>query len=147
MLIMLRRSAASDISDMMLIEKRCFRSPWSMPALMYHILHHKAISLTAVIRAQTAGYVMAVDEGEDLHVTNLAVHPDFQRMGAAAFMMSQIILLSEKEGFCRIVLEVRESNAAALGLYRSLGFCVYSRSKNYYDDTGEDALLMERRNV
>ena len=147
MLIMLRRSSASDIGDMLGIEKRCFSSPWSMPSLMYHILHPRALSLTAVIRGQTAGYVMAHDEGEDLHVTNLAVDPEFQRMGAAHFMMRSIISLSEKEGFHRIVLEVRESNEAALSLYRGLGFAVYGRSEGYYDDTGEAALLMERRNV
>lgn len=132
---------------MLAIERQCFSSPWSMPALMYHILSRRALSLTAVIRGQVAGYVMASDEGEDLHVTNLAVDPEFQRMGAADFMMRSVISLSEKEGFHRTVLEVREHNAAALSLYRSLGFIVYARQAGYYNDTGEAALVMERKNI
>ena len=132
---------------MMAIERSCFSSPWSMPALMYHIVSRRALSLTAVMRGQVAGYVMAAEEGEDLHITNLAVDPAFQGMGAADFMMRTVISLSEKEGFHRCVLEVREHNSAALGLYRSLGFAVYARRDNYYDDTGEAALVMERKNV
>jgi ribosomal-protein-alanine N-acetyltransferase len=42
-------------------------------------------------------------------------------------------------------LEVRPTNAEALGLYESFGFQVIGRRKGYYFDTGEDALVMETR--
>ena len=42
-------------------------------------------------------------------------------------------------------LEVRPTNAEALGLYESFGFRVIGRRKGYYFDTGEDALVMEAR--
>jgi ribosomal-protein-alanine N-acetyltransferase len=42
-----------------------------------------------------------------------------------------------------ILLEVRESNAAALALYRSLEFRELDRRARYYSDTGEDAVVMQ----
>jgi ribosomal-protein-alanine N-acetyltransferase len=48
-----------------------------------------------------------------------------------------------RRGITLVVLEVRPTNAEALGLYESLGFRVTGRRKGYYFDTGEDALVME----
>ena len=49
-----------------------------------------------------------------------------------------------REGATRATLEVRASNAAALGLYRSFGFAVRGRRPNYYTNPVEDALILWR---
>ena len=47
----------------------------------------------------------------------------------------------------KVILEVREGNHAAIGLYAKLGFTTLATRPRYYDDTGEDALVMEKKLV
>ena len=44
----------------------------------------------------------------------------------------------------RFTLEVRESNVAAIALYERYGFRAAGRRRRYYQDNGEDAVIMWR---
>lgn len=79
---------------------------------------------------------------EEAHITMLAIHPQFQRQG-----LGQALLLALLKSACdrqleRSTLEVRDSNLAAVSLYKKFGFKEAGRRKRYYEDTGEDALVM-----
>ena len=81
---------------------------------------------------------------EEAHITMLAIHPQFQRQG-----LGQALLLALLKSACdrqleRSTLEVRDSNLAAVSLYKKFGFKEAGRRKRYYEDTGEDALVMWR---
>ncbi|WP_341735461.1 ribosomal protein S18-alanine N-acetyltransferase [Microcoleus sp. CAWBG640] len=81
---------------------------------------------------------------EEAHIIMLAIHPQFQRQG-----LGQALLLALLKSACdrqleRATLEVRESNLAAVSLYKKFGFKEAGRRKRYYEDTGEDALVMWR---
>ena len=81
---------------------------------------------------------------EEAHITMLAIHPQFQRQG-----LGQALLLGLLKSACdrqleRSTLEVRDSNLAAVSLYKKFGFKEAGRRKRYYEDTGEDALVMWR---
>ncbi|MEG4984544.1 ribosomal protein S18-alanine N-acetyltransferase [Microcoleus sp. BR0-C5] len=81
---------------------------------------------------------------EEAHIIMLAIHPQFQGQG-----LGQALLLALLKSACdrqleRSTLEVRDSNVAAVYLYKKFGFKEAGRRKRYYEDTGEDALVMWR---
>jgi len=75
----------------------------------------------------------------------LAVHPEFRRRGVARALLAAMLDGARRRGVELIFLEVRPTNAEAIGLYGSFGFQVIGRRKGYYFDTGEDALVMEAK--
>jgi [ribosomal protein S18]-alanine N-acetyltransferase len=78
-----------------------------------------------------------------VQILNVAVHPEEQRRGHGARLLRHI-LAEAKRGKARVLsLEVRVSNHAAQGLYRSFGFREVGIRPKYYADNGEDALLMD----
>lgn len=89
-----------------------------------------------------AGIMVIVDEAELL---NIAIHPDFRRMGIGKVLMEQMIREAVKHGASRMLLEVRRSNSAARSLYSRFRFVEFFERKNYYKNPVEDAIIMERK--
>lgn len=73
---------------------------------------------------------------------NLATHPRARRRGVARGLLRRLVAEARAWGASRVFLEVRELNQAAQTLYASEGFEVVGRRRRYYNDTGEDALVM-----
>ncbi len=78
---------------------------------------------------------------DEIHVLNLVTRPDRRRRGIARALLHEAIAYARRVSAVRILLEVRRSNAPAIGLYRSLGFFVFGVRTRYYRDD-EDALEM-----
>ena len=84
---------------------------------------------------------------DETEILNIACLPEARGQGLATALLQKICDEAEQRGDRRILLEVRVSNEPALGLYRKFGFRVCGRRPRYYADTGEDALIMEKRIV
>lgn len=126
------------------IEKECFASPWSLDSLASELSNPLAVFRTVQIDGKVVGYAgmhHVVDEG---YITNIAVLPDYRRLGAARALMDALLEYGRKNGLSMITLEVRESNAAARKLYRELDFADVGRRVNFYSRPAEDAVLMTR---
>jgi ribosomal-protein-alanine N-acetyltransferase len=78
---------------------------------------------------------------DEIHVLNLVTRPDRRRRGIARALLGEAIAYARGASAVRILLEVRRSNASAIGLYRSLGFFAFGVRPRYYPDH-EDALEM-----
>jgi ribosomal-protein-alanine N-acetyltransferase len=89
------------------------------------------------------GFLLAWRAADELHLTDLGVTASFRRRGLARLLLSALRAEGMRDGARVILLEVRESNAPALGLYEALGFVELDRRARYYDDTGEDAVVMQ----
>ncbi len=72
----------------------------------------------------------------------LAIHPSFQRQGLGQALLWALLKSACDRQLERSTLEVRDSNLAAVSLYKKFGFKEAGRRKRYYEDTGEDALVM-----
>ena len=88
----------------------------------------------------------AVDE---LHLLNITVSPKLRKLGLGKRMMAAIEGVAAQQDMPRIILEVRPSNLAALGLYQGFGYEQIGMRKNYYPvnpQTGsrEDAIVMAK---
>jgi ribosomal-protein-alanine N-acetyltransferase len=86
-----------------------------------------------------AGLWLMVDEA---HITTIAMHPDFRRLGLGEFMLVSLIDIAYDIGAKWVTLEVRVSNYAAQNLYRKYGFREAGLRHRYYSDNQEDALIM-----
>jgi len=79
-----------------------------------------------------------------VHLGNLAVAPEFQRKGVGQALLDWLSTEARANGAARITLEVRATNFAAQELYRRDGYTAVAIRRGYYQDTGEDALVMLR---
>ena len=76
---------------------------------------------------------------------NFAVNPEVRRHGVGNAMVSKLIGKLSHERRNRIMLEVRETNLEAQLFFKSLGFRAISVLRDFYEDTIEDAYLMQFR--
>ncbi len=127
------------------VENKSFAVPWT-ERMFYDELNNPLARYVVLLEKQNPGNVIAYvgywkifDEG---HITNVAVHPEWRGKKAATYLMRQMMQLAASEGLKDMTLEVRRSNLAAQGLYTKLGFAVEGIRPNYYEDNGEDALIM-----
>ena len=84
---------------------------------------------------------------EEAHIIMLAIHPSFQRQGLGQALLWALLKSACDRQLERSTLEVRDSNLVAVSLYKKFGFKEAGRRKRYYEDTGEDALVMWRRGL
>ena len=90
------------------------------------------------------GFWRIIDEA---HITTLGVHPDYRRKRIAQILLIQMLENSYKNMIKYITLEVRESNISAISLYEKFLFESIGMRKNYYQDNGENALIMFTQNI
>jgi ribosomal-protein-alanine N-acetyltransferase len=86
-----------------------------------------------------AGLWLMVDEA---HVTTIAMHPNYRRLGLGELMLASLIDIAYTIGAKWVTLEVRVSNYNAQNLYRKYGFREAGLRHRYYSDNQEDALIM-----
>ncbi|MFQ6069317.1 MAG: ribosomal protein S18-alanine N-acetyltransferase [Candidatus Aminicenantales bacterium] len=134
-----------DLPHVLKIEKLSFPTPWHESTFRGEI-HNKLFSHPLVIvhrfKRQIIGYLIYWQVEDEVHINNIAIHPDYRRKGIAETVLSKLFTEVSKKGIKRITLEVRPSNHAALSLYRKLGFVVLGLKRNYYTTPREDALVL-----
>lgn len=143
--LIIRQAEERDILAIEGLEQVCFSDPWSYESLEHDILNNKlSFYIVAEVEGVVCGYVgiwNIVDEG---HITNVAVSPDYRRKHIASNMLDVLIASCEEAGVERFTLEVRAGNEPAKALYAGKGFKEISVRKGYYQDNGEDAIIMWR---
>jgi [ribosomal protein S18]-alanine N-acetyltransferase len=138
--------ALNDLDQVLEIERASFPTPWTRAAFCYEIEQNRVARCTAMrARDWVVGYLCFWEIGHEIHITNLAVHPEWRRRGVARRLLAAALTEGIARGVTLAFLEVRPSNTRALALYESVGFQVIGRRNGYYFDTGEDALVMEAR--
>jgi ribosomal-protein-alanine N-acetyltransferase len=142
---LLAQSTATDLDAVMEIERLSFPTPWAREAFAGELSHSWA--RLEVLRQVPSGRVVAFCNywlvTDELHILNIAVHPNERRHGHASYLLRHILSEAHRASFRVLSLEVRVSNRAAQALYRKFGFREVGRRPKYYADTGEDALLMD----
>lgn len=84
---------------------------------------------------------------EEAHITLLGIHPEYQGRGLGKLLLYALLKDAVKRNLERATLEVRESNQVALSVYQKFGFKTAGRRKGYYQQTGEDALVLWRADL
>ena len=124
------------------IEALSFSAPWSEASLGM-LLDAPNGGLAATVDGAVAGYIGFLGVLDELEVTNVATHPDYRRRGVGRALVAALLDYAKANGFRRVSLEVRVSNAAAIALYESLGFAPCGTRKNFYASPREDGVIYE----
>jgi ribosomal-protein-alanine N-acetyltransferase len=140
--IQVRRLTYADLPEVVAIERRAFTSPWSLAMFVLELSKPTGICLAAVVGHELVGYLICSRYDTVWHVMNVAVDPGRRRRGIATAMISRV--LERVEPDAQLTLEVRRSNAGAIELYERFGFRSAGVRRRYYQDNGEDAIVMWR---
>ncbi len=134
-----------DLDEVLEIETTSFLSPWSRAVFEQTLCNPVASGFAAIVDGVLAGYLLLYHAGPEAHILNLAIDPGRRRHGLGSRLLSHAVAEMKRRGIEEFYLEVREGNGPAIGLYRSNGFEVIGKRKRYYQETGEDALVMLMR--
>jgi ribosomal-protein-alanine N-acetyltransferase len=139
----IRRLTYPDLPQVMAIERRVFPTPWSLAMFVLELSKQTGICLAAVSAGRLRGYLICSRYETVWHVMNVAVDAGQQRRGLASAMLAELYA-RVGDPSARFTLEVRRSNSGAIRLYEREGFRAAGVRRRYYQDNGEDALVMWR---
>lgn len=141
--IIVRKMEIKDIDAVVDIEENSFSIPWTRGAFLEELTKNKlAKYCVAEVDGKVAAYGgmwLIVDEG---HITNIAVHPTYRGKGVGKKIVEGLIEEGKRMNLYRMTLEVRRSNLIAQELYKKFGFIPCGVRPGYYQDNGEDAIIM-----
>jgi len=132
-----------DLPQVIEIERRVFPTPWSLAMFVLELSKQSGICLAAVEEGRLVGYLICSRYDTVWHIMNVAVDAGRQQRGTASALLAELYRRVEDER-ARFTLEVRRSNAVAIHLYEREGFRAAGTRRRYYQDNGEDALVMWR---
>jgi ribosomal-protein-alanine N-acetyltransferase len=132
----------ADLPQVIAIERRAFPAPWSLAMFVLELSKPSGICLAASDGRRLVGYLVCSRYDTVWHVMNVAVEPDLQGNGVGSALLKHLLAATAESD--RFTLEVRQSNEAAIRLYERLGFRSAGLRRRYYQDNGEDALIMWR---
>jgi len=135
-----RRLAYSDLPGVISIERRSFPAPWSLAMFVLELSKPSGICLAAIAGEELRGYLVCSRYDRVWHVMNVAVAPEHRRRGVASSLIERLLAEAGRE--LPFTLEVRVSNRDAIAMYEKLGFRSAGVRPRYYQDNGEDALIM-----
>jgi ribosomal-protein-alanine N-acetyltransferase len=142
--IVIRRMVLADVSAVAGMEQEIFSDPWSRNVFVREARGGEdtwtRVAVTA--RGEVVGYMVAWFVADEVHLANLAVHPDHRRGGLGRRFLEELEDRGRQREARMVVLEVRRSNAAAQTLYRTLGYYPITIRRRYYADNREDAVVM-----
>ena len=138
-----RRLTYSDLPQVVAIERRSFPAPWSLAMFVLELSKPSGICLAAEVDGSLTGYLICSRYETVWHVMNVSVDPDRRREGIATTLL-ETLFREVRDVHARFTLEVRVSNRAAIALYERLGFLGAGLRRRYYQDNGEDAVIMWR---
>ncbi|MBQ2446602.1 MAG: ribosomal protein S18-alanine N-acetyltransferase [Oscillospiraceae bacterium] len=126
------------------LERLCFSAPWSERSIASELNNEYSLWLVEEREGVAVAYVGSQSCPPEADVMNIAVSPDYRRQGIGEALMVALMDALLERGMESLTLEVRASNAPAIGLYTRLGFTEVGRRRNYYTDPQEDALIMRK---
>ena len=134
-----------DMPEVLEIERQGFEFPWSEDDFVRCLRQRNCIGMVAEHDERVVGFMIYELHKTRLHVLNFAVAADCRRQGVATQMADKLVGKLSQQRRVRVTLEVRETNLAAQLFFRSRGFRAVSVLRGYYEDTPEDAYLMQYR--
>jgi [ribosomal protein S18]-alanine N-acetyltransferase len=140
----IRRLTYSDLPQVIAVERRAFPTPWSLAMFVLELSKPSGVCLVALREEGIVGYVICSRYDTVWHIMNVAVEPEVQRQGVASALLERLLEQVDADGRAQLTLEVRPTNDGAIRLYERFGFRSAGIRPRYYQDNGEDALIMWR---
>ncbi|RLS50995.1 MAG: ribosomal-protein-alanine N-acetyltransferase [Planctomycetota bacterium] len=132
-----------DMPEVLAIEQEAFEFPWSDEDFTRCLRQRNCIGMVAEVGDSVVAFMIYELHRTRLHVLNFAVRRSHRRLGIGTQMMGKLFAKLSVERRDRILLEVRERNLPAQVFFRSLGYRAITVLKDFYEDSTEDAYLMQ----
>jgi [ribosomal protein S18]-alanine N-acetyltransferase len=132
-----------DMADVLRIEQQSFEYAWTEDDFLRCLRQRNCIGMVAEHNDRIVGFMIYELHKNRLHVLNFAVAPAFRRSGIGVQMVTKLVAKLTSHRRSKITLAVRERNLAAQVFFRTQTFKAVRVLRNYYEDSGEDAFLME----
>ena len=126
------------------IEAECFSKPWSHDAFVAELSNPAAVTFVANADGEIAGFINLGVVLDEATVNNIAVKQTYRRRGIGRALLTAAIDYCQNNRLNVLMLEVRQSNRAAIALYERFGFQAVGIRKRFYDEPEEDAVLMNK---
>ncbi len=141
--VRIRRMTLHDIDEVCKIDQASFARPWPRESYAHDLTENKcARYLVAEKDGKVIGFAggwVVLDESQ---ITNIAIEESERGHGYGKALTFALLQYLSNLGAASSTLEVRESNLRARHVYETLGFFKVGKRKRYYEDNGEDALLL-----
>lgn len=137
----IRQAREPDLPAMLEIERASFPDPWSLASLAEELTSEWP-PMVLVVGGVVRGYLCQLAGPGELHVTNIAVHTEWRRLGLGKRLLEAAIRKAREASCTHVFLEVRPSNEPARRLYSRLGFVELYRRRRYYIKPAEDGLVL-----
>jgi ribosomal-protein-alanine N-acetyltransferase len=137
----IRPATDRDLAEVVAIEQGAFSDPWSEESFRSLLTHHAFV--VVVNDREIVGYVFGVGVEDVGEILNVAVAHAHRQRGIGRALVEHARHSLVRSGVRQVFLEVRESNAAAQALYRTLAFELVGRRRRYYQQPLEDALVLK----
>lgn len=141
----IRHMIRADILKICAIEALCFDSPWTVGDFIRCQRQRNCMGQVACIGPVVVGYIIYEVSRDRIEILNLGVSPFHHRLGIGRALVERQQGKLTHERRQRITLTVRETNLEALLFFKSLGFLATQVIRDFYEDTSEDAYLMQFR--
>src|SRR5881392_2871534 len=132
-----------DMPEVLQAERESFEFSWTEEDFLRCLRQRNCIGMVAEQGEKVIGFMIYELHKSKLHILNFAVHPSFRRCGVGAQMVAKLISKLSSHRRTRITLEVRETNLPAQLFFSRQGFRAVRVLRAYYEDSGEDAFLMQ----
>jgi ribosomal-protein-alanine N-acetyltransferase len=134
-----------DMTAVLEIENENFEFPWSEDDFIRCLRQRNCIGMVAEREDEVVGFMIYELHKNRLHILNFAVADSHKRCGIGQSMVSKLVGKLSNDRRNRIMLEVRETNLEAQLFFKQLGFRAVSVLHDFYEDSTEDAYLMQYR--
>jgi ribosomal-protein-alanine N-acetyltransferase len=132
-----------DMPEVLQTEQESFEFAWTEEDFLRCLRQRNCIGMVAEQGEKVVGFMIYELHKAKLHILNFAVNPGQRRLGIGSQMVAKLISKLSSHRRTRITLEVRETNLPAQLFFQKQGFKAVRVLRNYYEDTGEDAFLMQ----
>src|SRR6516164_1239058 len=134
-----------DMPEVLVAEQESFDYSWTEEDFLRCLRQRNCIGMVAEYNERVVGFMIYELHKTKLHILNFAVHPKYRRLGIGRQMIAKLIGKLSSHRRTKITLAVRETNLAAQLFFRSQEFKALKVLRGYYEDSGEDAFLMQYR--
>ena len=134
-----------DMPEVLQTEQDSFEFSWTEEDFLRCLRQRNCIGMVAEQGEKVVGFMIYELHKNKLHILNFAVNPACRRYGVGGQMVAKLISKLSSHRRTRITLEVRETNLSAQLFFRKQGFKALRVLRTFYEDSGEDAYLLQYR--
>lgn len=144
----IERATPGDLEEIHEIERHAFKLAWPRETFEAELAREHARVDVLRDERKLLGFcnywliAPGHTAGGEVHIHSIATHPDHRRKGIAAQLLAHALDAGRAIGATLATLEVRRGNTPAIALYERFGFRTVHARANYYQEDGEDALVM-----